>query len=222
MKPANPAGPLAAAQPAGHIIGIVLAAGRGRRFDPSGRRNKLLQPLPDGMPVVLQSVRTLAQGVDTLLAVVPGNASALETVFEQAGVPFARCPAADDGMAESLKAALLASVGGRTDAPLQTSEGQPLLGWVVALGDMPCVSPHTVVALAQALRSGAQVAVPVFQGQRGNPVAFSASCLPQLLTLSGDVGARSLLQGAQVQRIQVNDAGVVRDIDTPNDLPTAS
>jgi molybdenum cofactor cytidylyltransferase len=203
----------------GHIIGILLAAGRGRRFDPSGQRNKLLQPLPDGTPLVVQSARTLAQAVDTLLAVVPGDASALEAVFVQAGVPFTRCPNADDGMAESLKAALQASVAGAGSGPLRTPEGQPVLGWVVALGDMPFVNRHTMMQLAQAVRAGAQVAVPVYMGQRGNPVAFSASCFAQLLALSGDEGARSVLQNLQVQRIAVDDPGVVRDVDTPGDVP---
>ncbi|HEV7816123.1 MAG TPA: nucleotidyltransferase family protein, partial [Janthinobacterium sp.] len=38
-------------------VGILLAAGRGRRFDPSGLQNKLLQPLAQGEPVVAASAR---------------------------------------------------------------------------------------------------------------------------------------------------------------------
>jgi molybdenum cofactor cytidylyltransferase len=84
---------------------------------------------------------------------------------------------------------------------------------------MPFVNRHTMMQLAQAVRAGAQVAVPVYMGQRGNPVAFSASCFAQLLALSGDEGARSVLQNLQVQRIAVDDPGVVRDVDTPGDVP---
>ena len=41
------------------IIGIMLAAGRGTRFDPTGQRNKLLAPLPDGRAVLRASCANL-------------------------------------------------------------------------------------------------------------------------------------------------------------------
>ncbi len=33
------------------LVGLLLAGGRGERFDPNGKRNKLLASLPDGRPV---------------------------------------------------------------------------------------------------------------------------------------------------------------------------
>lgn len=54
-----------------HPVGILLAAGRGRRFDPSGERNKLLQALPGGEPVVVASAHALLAVLPRVIAVVP-------------------------------------------------------------------------------------------------------------------------------------------------------
>jgi molybdenum cofactor cytidylyltransferase len=58
----------------------------------------------------------------------------------------------------------------------------------------------------------------VFEGRRGNPVAFGALHLPALLALTGEHGARSLLKSSSVVEVAVSDPGILRDIDTPNDL----
>lgn len=55
-------------------------------------------------------------------------------------------------------------------------------------------------------------------GRRGNPVAFSRAHLPDLLRLTGDAGARSLLQYYPVQLVEVDDPGIHLDIDRPQDL----
>jgi molybdenum cofactor cytidylyltransferase len=91
-------------------------------------------------------------------------------------------------------------------------------GWVIALGDMPYVQPETIRALAATVERGARIAAPVYEGRRGNPVAFSSFHLPLLLALSGDQGARAILKSHAVSELMVDDAGVVRDIDTPGDL----
>jgi molybdenum cofactor cytidylyltransferase len=208
------------------VVGILLAAGRGRRFDPTGRRNKLLQLLPDQTPVVLQSLRTLSQSVDAVVAVVAPGAPQVQALLRNEGVPVVVCETADCGMAESLKAALQASLAlvpgsaTATGAHAEPITRHTLAGWVVALADMPFVQPETPRALAEALRGGARVAAPVFNDRRGNPVAFSRSCLPDLMALSGDTGARGLLGAPDVLRIAVSDPGVLRDIDAPGDLET--
>jgi molybdenum cofactor cytidylyltransferase len=92
-------------------------------------------------------------------------------------------------------------------------------GWIIALGDMPYVEADTIAALTAALREGADIVVPIHQGKRGNPVGFSRRHLPALLRLSGDRGARDLLQALPVTNVIVDDAGILRDIDTADDLP---
>jgi molybdenum cofactor cytidylyltransferase len=189
------------------ITGILLAAGRGRRFDPLGRRNKLLQPI-DGEPVVVHSARHLLAAVPRVVAVVRPDDEAVAAQLAALGCEVTVCAEADTGMAASLVHALRHAV----DAS----------GWVIALGDMPRVQPATIAALARAVEGGADIAVPVLGNERGNergnPVAFGRRHLPQLLALAGDRGARGIVRDNIVNEVAVDDPGILLDIDTPPDL----
>ncbi|NBV19007.1 nucleotidyltransferase family protein [Janthinobacterium sp.] len=189
-------------------VGILLAAGRGRRFDPSGVQNKLLQPLAEGphagLPVVVAAARNMLAALPRVLAVVRADDTQVARALGTLGCEVRVCHDADTGMAASLTCGI-AHVRG---AP----------GWLIALGDMPGVEPATIAALSHAIADGARIAVPVFQGRRGNPVAFSAVHLPLLLALDGDQGARSIVQSHAVREVAVEDGGILRDIDTPDDL----
>jgi molybdenum cofactor cytidylyltransferase len=185
-------------------IGLLLAAGRGQRFDPSGAQNKLLATLPDGDLVVAASARAMLAVLPHVIAVVPcegGVADALRAL----GCDVTVCADAGSGMAASLVHALRHSPPGTG-------------GWVIALGDMPRVAPSTIGALRAAIEDGAGIAAPVHAGRRGNPVAFGAVYLPRLLALVGDQGARSLLASEPVTQVAVADSGIFHDIDTPSDL----
>ena len=190
--------------------GILLAAGRGRRFDPSGNEDKLLQVLPDGGSVASQSVATLSGVVDhTFVVVRPDNLRLIEQLqglqhLQQSTYSLLSCLDADDGMAASLTSAL--------------RHTQSSAGWIIALADMPFVQPSTIRCVLQALQDGADIAVPVYRGQRGHPVGFTRRHLPELLSLSGDYGARRLLQTYPVVEIAVDDPGILQDIDQPTDL----
>jgi len=188
-----------------NAVGILLAAGRGRRFDPLGVRNKLLQPLGSGEPVVVASARHLLSVIPRVIAVVPPQDGGVADALRALGCEVTLCAEADSGMAASL-------VQGITCSLPQAD------GWLVALGDMPYVAPATLRALLAALEEGADIAAPVFKGRRGNPVAFGAHHLPALLALTGEHGARVLLRSAPVAEVAVNDPGILRDIDIPADL----
>ncbi|AWL04815.1 NTP transferase domain-containing protein [Massilia oculi] len=191
------------------LTGILLAAGRGRRFDPAGIHNKLLQRLPGGELVVAASARTLLAVFARVVAVVPPDDGGVGDVLRQLGCEVTVCPDADGGMGLSLAHAIRHSLNGQLD-------GQ---GWLVALGDMPFVAPSTLHALDAAIGEGAAIAAPLFEGRRGNPVAFGARRRDDLLALDGDQGARRLLASSPVTTIDVLDTGILRDIDSPSDLP---
>jgi molybdenum cofactor cytidylyltransferase len=57
-------------------------------------------------------------------------------------------------------------------------------------------------------------------GRRGHPVLFSAPLFPQLLALTGDEGARAVLQklGGALATVEAPDEGVLFDIDLPGDM----
>jgi molybdenum cofactor cytidylyltransferase len=93
-------------------------------------------------------------------------------------------------------------------------------GWIVALGDMPWIAPTAIAAVADAIKAGAEIAAPSYRGERGHPVGFAQSYGRALSTLGGDEGARTILAARQwaVRVVEVDDPGVIRDVDQPEDL----
>lgn len=189
---------------ASDIVGILLAAGRGRRFDPTGETDKLQQILPNGTTVAVAAARNLLASLPVVVAVVRSDNAELASRLADNGCRVSLCESAEEGMAVSLVHAL----SGTSDAG----------GWVIALGDMPFVQPATIAALHAALKDGAGIAVPTCDGRRGNPVGFSRIHLDELLRLQGDEGARRLLKSCLVTEVETGDAGIFRDIDTAEDL----
>jgi molybdenum cofactor cytidylyltransferase len=74
--------------------------------------------------------------------------------------------------------------------------------------------------MAQALIDGALAAAPVWRGRRGNPVLIDRTLFPQLLALTGDAGARGVLQdlGNRLVLVESPDDGVLFDVDHVTDL----
>lgn len=192
------------------IVGILLAAGRGSRFDPAGARNKLLQALPGGEPVAVASARALLAAVPRVVAVVRPGDETTAGLLRGLGCDVVACASAGDGMAASLVCGV--------------RHAQEANGWVIALADMPYVRPATMAALADAIgqaegaASGTAIAAPVHAGRRGNPVAFGGAHLHALLALQGDQGARGILNNNPVNELAVDDPGILQDIDTPSDI----
>jgi molybdenum cofactor cytidylyltransferase len=185
--------------------GILLAAGKGKRFDASGNLNKLLQLLPSGLTLAGSSAKNMLSVLPGTLAVISANGNSLAALLQTAGCEITICPDAQNGLSSSL-------VHGLQHSPYDCA------GWVIALADMPFVRADSIAAIVKALSDGADIAVPTYQGRRGNPVGFSRLYLPQLLALTGDQGARSLLKIYPVTEVAVNDAGILRDIDLAEDL----
>ena len=188
------------------IVGILLAAGRGSRFDPAGARNKLLHVLPGGEPVAAASARALLAAVAHVVAVVRPEDSATASLLGGMGCEVVACADAGSGMAASLVCGV--------------RHAQASAGWLIALADMPFVQPAPMAALAQAVANGGEgtVAAPLHNGRRGNPVAFGCAHLPALLALQGDQGARGILKNNPVNEVAVDDPGILQDIDTPSDI----
>ncbi len=183
---------------------LLLAAGRGTRFDPTGLQNKLLAPLADGTPVACAAARALLSVLPHVTAVVRPGAEALAHALNDAGCDVVFSTDAERGMGASLAAGIRA-----------TAEAD---GWLVALADMPWIAPATIETIARRIDEGASIVAPTYSGRRGHPVGFGAMHLDALSALDGDVGARSLLETADVTAIEVDDAGVLADIDTYLDL----
>lgn len=93
-------------------------------------------------------------------------------------------------------------------------------GWLVLPADLPLIQPETLLQVAQALQTHA-VVVPTWQGERGHPVGFAVSCRDELLALTGDHGARAVVQRHGAHLLPVQDPGCAHDVDTPQALEAA-
>jgi molybdenum cofactor cytidylyltransferase len=192
---------------AANIRGILLAAGYSRRFG----SNKLLQALPAGsqdagVPIGLASARHLLEALPGSVAVVRPRAQKLGKLLADAGCDTVVCKNSGEGMGATLAAGVRASADAH--------------GWVVALADMPFIRPETIRTVAKALSEGATIAAPAYHGERGHPVGFARRFLDELSGLKGDAGAREILKRHPdwVTLYEVDDPGVLRDIDKPSDL----
>ena len=90
-------------------------------------------------------------------------------------------------------------------------------GWLVLPGDMPLVTPASMLAVATAMEQY-PVAFAQHRGRRGHPVGFSAELYSELVRLTGDDGARRVMARYPAQGVELDDAGVLLDVDTVADL----
>jgi molybdenum cofactor cytidylyltransferase len=90
-------------------------------------------------------------------------------------------------------------------------------GWLILPADMPMVRSSTLAAVAQAIEHD-PIAYAQHRGRRGHPVGFNAELFSELTGLQGDEGARRLLARYPAQAVDVDDPGVLIDVDTVEDL----
>jgi molybdenum cofactor cytidylyltransferase len=182
------------------IVGLLLAAGSATRFG----SDKLRHALPHGVPIAVQAARQLKSELAEVIVVVR-NGGASQT-FAGEGCRTVVCENAAEGMGASLACAVRAA--------------GPQAGYIVALGDMPFVRRTSIAAVRDALEGGAAIAQPFFRARRGHPVGFAGRFFAELSILQGDEGARRVLAANEklLVKIPIGDPGVIRDIDTPDDL----
>ena len=125
------------------------------------------------------------------------------------GLPWHLEDAGHAGMGDSIAAAVRATAGAR--------------GWLVLPGDLPLMRAQTLQRMADAGQY--PVAVPRYQGVRGHPVRFAAECGLELMKLTGNHGAAQVMAAYSamnlVANIEIDDIGIVTDIDTLADLQRA-
>ena len=183
----------------GQFVGLLLAAGISQRFGSDKRWHRL----PDGTPLVLESARRLRAACPRSIAVVRPGDDELANALREAGLEVTFCPDAALGMGHSLAAGVAAS--------------KDAAGWLVALADMPGISPESYRVVLDALNNGAPLTRTAHAGCPGHPVGFAARFRNELLTLHGDRGGKAILDAHRDALLlcPVNDPGVLIDIDTP-------
>ncbi|GAP35720.1 nucleotidyltransferase family protein [Piscinibacter sakaiensis] len=184
---------------------IVLAAGRGSRF--AGPGHKLEQPF-DRSTVLGTTLRNVVRSALPVVVVTTARLATL-AADHLASRDVVVIPEADGSSPEPLGMGYSIAVG--VSARAQAG------GWLVLPGDMPLVRPDSLHAVADALADH-PAAYAQHRGRRGHPVAFSAELYSELVLLSGDEGARRLLARYPARAVEVDDPGVLADVDTVADL----
>lgn len=180
---------------------VVPAAGRGSRF--GGPAHKLAQAF-EGSTVL---GTTLRHAIETQLPVVVVTTAALAPLAASLLATRDILVLSEYEATRGMGASIAAGVAERADAA----------GWIVLPGDMPLVQPGTLLAVAGALDEHA-VTYAQYRGRRGHPVGFAAELYSELIQISGDDGARRLVLRYPAHGLEVDDGGVLLDIDTPADL----
>lgn len=205
MSGADPSAP--GNDAAGLVVGLLLAGGRGSRFDSGGHHDKLLARI-EGQAVAALAAQSLVLACDRSFAVLPPGKPELERELHAAGCETLITEATRLGMGHSIAFGVARILERCQPACI-----------VVMLGDMPRVRAHTISRVIDALRRHpASIAAPVMAGRRGHPVVFSPAHFEALKALRGDRGAASLLHTHTPTLVEVDDPGIFLDIDTPADL----
>ncbi len=182
---------------------LVLAAGCSRRM---AGENKLLLPW-GGVSLAQRATCTaLASRASSVTVVTGHEAEAVAAQVRLPGATVVHNPDYLQGMASSLRCGIEALPGESA-------------GVLVLLADMPLVDVACLDRLIDVFEGQSAIIVPVYQGQRGNPVLWPRRYFDEIRALKGDQGARHLLEqhADAVVTVEMTHDGVLKDIDSPQD-----
>lgn len=184
---------------------VLLAAGLSSRM---GARNKMLLPYL-GQPLVRHVASQLLEaGIGRVHVVTGHEAQQTEAALHGLDVEFVYNPIYETGQMSSVRAGFWA-------LPDSTA------GVMIALGDMPRLEPQDYRRIAEAFfhDGGRQIAVPFFEGQRGNPIIIPPRFVPEVADGAFNAGCKKLVRERpdDVLPVRLASDACLGDIDTPDD-----
>jgi molybdenum cofactor cytidylyltransferase len=188
------------------VAGVILAAGRSTRMRP---RNKLLEEI-GGRPVIARVAEiALASAARPVVVVTGFEAGRVAEALRGLDLTCVLNPDFAAGLSTSLRAGL-AALPANSD------------GALILLGDMPFVEAGDLEALiaAFAAKDRKSICVPARHGRMGNPILWGRAYFPEMMRLSGDAGAKRLLEihRDRVTEVEAVSDGIFADVDAPSDL----
>ena len=183
-------------------VAIVPAAGKAERFGSA----KLMARFK-GEPLINWTLWSLLDGgVGSIVVVTAPGADFFEA-------PFMNDPRVSVTTNEDPSRGMFSSI----QAGLSVGAGDP---FVILPADMPFVLSSTVTEVVLASIRRHRVAIPVYQEQRGHPIAIPSTFRKALLMAPSDTTLKQALSAAGADPIEVvvGDEGVLKDVDTPRDL----
>ncbi len=188
------------------VAAIILAAGRSSRMAP---RNKLLETVGERSVISRVAEAAIASGADPIIVVTGYDAPRIAEALRGLEVNLVHNADFEAGLSTSLRAGL-AALPANVD------------GALVLLGDMPFVEASDLAALMAvfATRDRDSICLPVRHGKWGNPVLWGAAYFPEMMRLTGDAGAKRLLEvhRERVTEVEASSDGVFADLDTLADF----
>ncbi|MGI9286967.1 MAG: nucleotidyltransferase family protein [Pseudomonadales bacterium] len=185
-----------------HLQALMLAAGRSQRFGSDKRFHKL----QDGTPIISRALYNLQAAVDSVVLVVAAGETQLFSKLLVANKTPNIVEVAHAGV----------GMGASLACGINHIDGDAVL---ITLADMPFIQPTTIEQVAKALREYPLV-VPSYRGKQGHPVGFQRRFFAELAELCADEGGKQIVQRHRenVKQFDVEDPGIVMDIDTSVDL----
>ena len=186
------------------ISAILLAAGQSKRMAGENKLTKKIQ----GIPLIKHSVKNiLASSINELIVVLGHQKEIIEKLIdknERIKIFFNKD--FESGMASSIKAGLN-HLSKNTDA------------FFICLGDMPMVN-HDIYNQLIKSKDNKEIIVPICKGQQGNPVLFNKSMKEKVIDISGDSGAKKILElnKAKILNLEINDQSLVKGFNTQDDF----
>jgi molybdenum cofactor cytidylyltransferase len=194
------------------ITAVLLAAGSARRFDGSQKLLALVPTAHGSAPLVRHSASALIEaGLTHIVVVIGRDADRVRASLTGLDVRFAVNEEYATGLSSSMKI-------GVSEAICVWPTDEAVL---IALGDQPLTGTGVLESILRtaADRDDRSIIAPRFRSELGNPVLFRRTLVPELLEVSGDRGARGVVERdlSRVQYVDFENA-MPPDVDTVSDL----
>ncbi len=187
-------------------FGIIPSAGSSRRMGES----KLLLPYRGTTLIKWVLAQWMASQVTEIILVLNRTQESLVDECRSAGVVCLIPDPLPVEMKRSVQAALRWLE--------QNRDPQPGDAWLLAPADLPEITQEAIDLVVESYRPGSrQIVVPQHQGRRGHPAMFPWCCSRAVFELAEEAGVNALLNQYPVTTVDVHDAGILNDIDTPDD-----
>jgi len=186
------------------ISSILLAAGQSKRML---GENKLTKNV-NGIPLINCALNNILKShVNEIIIVLGYQKETIEKLIDKTSkIKFVFNSNFETGMASSIKKGIK-NLSDKSE------------GFFISLADMPSIKFETYNHLIK-FNKNKKIIIPMFKGQKGNPVFFPSSFEEKLLAIQDDDGAKKMLEinKKEVLKLEINDPGIIKDLDVPNDF----